>query len=119
MGDKAKVKHHVREELRSQMIAQLIQCRPRQFSGMHYTTNRCLVPQSILSLTCELKHSLLITIFAGGVWTALRAHQRGLRPSSDCPFCGKAAETEHHIFWFCEAWQTIRDSHTPNIELLA
>ena len=28
-------------------------------------------------------------------------------------------ETEQHIFWFCEAWQTIRDSHTANIEHLA
>ena len=24
-----------------------------------------------------------------------------------------------HIFWSCEAWQTIRDSHTPDIEHLA
>ena len=103
IGDKAEVKHHVREQLRAQLIAQLIQRRPRQFTGMHYTTNKRLVPQSILSFTSELERSLLRTILAGGVWTALRAHQRGLRPSSNCPFCGKAAETEQHIFWSCEA----------------
>ena len=119
IGDKAEVKHHVREQLRAQLIAQLIQRRPRQFTGMHYTTNRRLVPQSILSFTSVLERSLLRTILAGGVWTALRAHQRGMRPSSDCPFCGKAAEIEQHIFWSCEAWQTIRDSHTPSIEHLA
>ena len=89
VGDKAEVKHHVR----AQLIAQLIQRRPRQFTGMHYTTNRRLVPQCILSFTSELERSLLRTILAGEVWTALRAHQRGLRPTSDCPFCGKAAET--------------------------
>ena len=48
------------------MRAQLVQRRPRQFTGMHYTTNRRLVPQSILSLTSELERSLLRTILAGG-----------------------------------------------------
>ena len=120
VGDKAEVKHHVREQLRAQLIAQFIQRRPRQFTGMHYTTNRRLVPQCILFFTSELERSLLRTILAGGgVWRALRAHQRGLRPTSDCPFCGKAAETEQHIFWSCEAWHSIRDSRSPNIEHLA
>ena len=119
MGDKAEVKHHVREQLRAQLIAQLIQRRPRQFTGMHYTTNRRLVPQCILSFASELERALLRTILAGGVWTALRAQLRGLRPTSDCPFCSKAAETEQHIFWSCEAWHNIRDSHSPNIEHLA
>ena len=121
IGDKAEVKHHVREQLRAQLIAQLIQRRPRLFTGMHYTTNRRLVPQCILSLASELERSLLRTISAGGggVQTALRAHQRGLRPDCDCPFCGKAAEIEQLIFRSCEAWQNIRDSHSPNIEHLA
>ena len=66
VGDKAEVKHHVREQLRAQLIAQLIQRRPRQFTGMHYTTNRRLVPQCILSFTSELERSLLRTILAGG-----------------------------------------------------
>ena len=48
------------------MIAQLVQRKPRQFSSMHYTNNRRLVLQSILSLTSELERSLLRTILAGG-----------------------------------------------------
>ena len=31
----------------------------------------------------------------------------------------RAAETGQHIFWSCEAWHNIRDSHSPNIEHLA
>ena len=33
------VKHHIRQQLRSQNITHLIATRPRQFAGMHYHTN--------------------------------------------------------------------------------
>ena len=34
-GDKATVKHKVREELRSQMLSSLVQRKPRLFTGVH------------------------------------------------------------------------------------
>ena len=52
----------------------------------------------------------MFPLFAAHTHTHTRTHTH-----THC----KAAETEQHIFWFCEAWQTIRDSHTPNIEHLA
>ena len=114
-GDFKLVKHNIREELRSQQITQRIARRPRQFAGMHYHTNRRLVCASIAYFQSERERSLLRTLMAGGLWTAVRAHQRGMINSQCCPYCKQANETEEHILWECAEWAAARDLHIANV----
>ena len=114
-GDFKLVKHNIREQLRSQHITQLIARRPRQFAGMHYHTNRRLVCASIASFLSEQEGSLLRTLLAGGLWTAVRAHQRGMITSQCCPYCQQTDETKQHILWECVEWAAARDLHIANV----
>ena len=118
-GDSKLVKHTIREQLRSQQITQPIARRPRQFAGMHYHTNRRLVYASIASFESERERSLLRTLLAGGLWTAIRAHQRGMITSQCCPYCQQADETEQHILWECAEWAAARNLHIANVRALA
>ena len=111
-GDFKLVKHNIREQLRSQQITQLIARRLRQFAGMHYHTNRRLVCASIVSFQSEQERSLLRTLLAGGLWTAIRAHQRGMITSQCCPYCKQADETELQL-------AAARDLYIANVCALA
>ena len=55
----------------------------------------------------------------GGLWTAVRAHQRGMITSRCCPYCKQADETEQHILWECAEWAAARDLHIANVRALA
>ena len=118
-GDFKLVKHNIREQLRSQQITQLIARRPRQFVGMRYHTNRRLVCASIASFKSQQQRSMPRTLLAGGLWTAARAHQRGMITSQCCPYCKQADETEKHILWDCAKWAAARDVHIANVRALA
>ena len=118
-GDFKLIKHNIREQLRSQQITQLIARRPRQFVGMHYHTNRRLICASIASFQSEQERSLLRTLPAGGLWTTVRAHQRGMITSQCCLYCQQANETELHILWECIEWAAARDLHIANVRALA
>ena len=118
-GDFKLVKHNIREQLRSQQITQLIAKRPRQFAGMHYHTNRRLVCATIASFHSQQERSLLRTLLAGGLWTAVRAHQRGMITSQCCPYCQPADEIEQHILWECVEWVATREVHIANVRALA
>ena len=74
-GDFKLIKHNIREQLGAQQITQLIARRPRRFAGMHYHTNRRLICASIASFRSQQEHSLIRTLLARGLWTAVRAHQ--------------------------------------------
>ena len=118
-GDFKLVKYNIREQLRSQQITQLIARRPRQFAGMHYHTNKRLVCASIASFQSEQERSLLRTLLAGGLWTAVRAHQRGMITTQYCPYCKPADETELRILWECAEWAAAKDLHIANVRALA
>ena len=118
-GDFKLVKHNITEQLRSQQITQLIARRPRQFADMHYHTNRRLVCASIASFRFEQERLLLRTLLAGGLWTAIRAHQRGMISSPCCPYCQQVDETEQHILWECIECAAARDLHIAHVRALA
>ena len=118
-GDFKLVKQNIKEQLRSHKITQLIAKRPRQFAGMHYHTNRRLVCASIASFQSEQERSLLRTLVAGGLWTAVRAHQRGMIASQCRPYCQQADETDEHILLECIEWAAARDQHIANVRALA
>ena len=108
-GDKQTVKHEVREQLKKQLLDSLVQLRPRVFAGLHYATNRQLLPPSIASFEPERERTILRGVLSGATWTALRAYQRGLRTSSACPFCNASPEDEEHILWHWVAWDHVHD----------
>ena len=56
---------------------------------------------------------------AGAIWTADRAHRRGLRPDGDCPCRPIVREDEDHLLWTFTAWKTVQDPLLPEIMLLA
>ena len=65
----------------------------------------------------ELDASLLRGVMAGAVWTARRAHARGLRVDAVCPYCATgAAEDEEHILWACPRWDEARGTHLADLE---
>ena len=59
-------------------------------------------------------------MMAGALWTADRAHRRGLRQGDRCPYCDKGSrEDEDHLLWWCAAWKSARDPFLPELMLLA
>ena len=57
---------------------------------------------------------------AGALWTADRAHRRGLRQDGNCPYCSKGTrEDEDHLLWWCAAWKSAREPFLPELTLLA
>ena len=87
--------------------------------GAHYHTNRILVCASIASFQSEQEHSLIHTLLAGGLWTAVKAHQRGRSTSQCYPYCQQADEKGLHIVWECTEWAAARDPHLANVHALA
>ena len=74
----------------------------------------------IAACDTKLDRSLLRGVMAGAIWTADRAHGRGLRPDGDFPYCPREVrEDEDHLLWRCVAWKTVQDPLVPDIMLLA
>ena len=70
--------------------------------------------------TTELDRSMLRGVMAGALWTADRAHRRGLRQDGNCPYCSKGTrEDEDHLLWWCAAWKSAREPFLPELMLLA
>ena len=109
------VEHLFLELLKEHRLEALEKRRPRIFGGMGARLGRELTLSELalseLALcTTELDKSLLRGVLAGAVWTADRAHRRGLSHDDRCPY---------HLLWWCEAWKATRDSFLPNVMLLA
>ena len=103
-------KHTTREQLRSQCINQPVSRRPRQFAGMDYASNRHLLRDCLDQIPWEQEKLLIRTLLTGALWTALRAHQRGMRDSPLCPYYKRAPQTEEHALWHCPEWTLARDA---------
>ena len=117
---KGYVEHLFRESLREKQLEALEMRRPRQFGGMGACLSRELTLSQLELCATELDKSLLRSVLTGAIWTADRAFRRGLRPDGRCPFCDKGVqEDENHLFWWCEAWSTIRNPSLPSIMLMA
>ena len=78
--------------------------RPRQFQGILGALDREAC-QVLLSEGTEFDKALLPGWLTGALWTAARAHARGLRATPLCPYCSRQqAEDNEHILWACPAW---------------
>ena len=58
-------------------------------------------------MLCIYRHdkALLWGWLTGALWTAARAHARGLRATPLCPYCSRQQEEDdEHILWACPAW---------------
>ena len=119
-ASKEYVEHLFRESLREYHLEAPEKRRPRIFGGMGPRLDRDLTLSELAQCATELDKSLLRGVMAGAVWTADRAHRRGLRQNDRCPYCDKEArEDEDHLLWWCEAWKAVRDPFLPEIMLLA
>ena len=104
------VEHLFREALRENQLTALEKRRPRTFGGMGARLDRMLTLSDIAACDTELDKSLLRGVMVGAIWTADRAHRRGLRPDGDCPYCPREVrEDEDHLLWRCTAWKKVRD----------
>ena len=113
------VEHLFREALRESQLTALEKRRPRIFGGMGACLDRSLTMSDIATCDTELDKSLLRGAMAGGICTADKAHRRGLRLDSDCPYCLQGVrEDEDHLLWWCTAWKTSRDPLLPEVMLL-
>ena len=111
--------HAIRDGLRYRSVQRLVARRPRLFTGLGCVANKQLLPPTLRGLV-ELDASLLRGAMAGSIWTAHRAHARGLRDSPLCPYCdGKVPETEEHIFYVCPAWEAARSVHLQDLRTAA
>ena len=81
--------------------------------------NKRLICDSIASFQSEHERSLIRTLLAGGLWNAVRAHQRGMITSQCCPYYQQADEIKLHILWECREWCAALDLHLANIHALA
>ena len=114
------VEHLFRELLRETQPAELEKRRPRTFGGMGARLERTLTLSDIATCDTQLDKSLLRGVLAGAIWTADRAHQRGLRPDNRCPYCPQGVrDDEEHLLWWCAAWKAVRDPFLPDGMLLA
>ena len=105
------VKHNIREQVRSQ---QTTICG----HALSHKQEAGLCQHRLLSVrtgTLAAAH----TSGGGGLWTAVRVHQRGMITSQCCPYCKRADETEQHILWECAEWVAARDLHIANVRALA
>ena len=114
------VEHLFRESFRETQLAGLQKRRPRTFGGMGACLKRTLTLSHITTCDTELEISLLRGLLAGTIWTADRAHRRGLRPDDRHPYCPQGVrEDEEHLLWWCAAWKAVRDPFLPDVMLLA
>ena len=72
------VEHLFREARRENELTALEKRRPRTFGGMGARLDRTLTLSDIAACDMELDKSLLRGVMAEAIWTADRAHQRGL-----------------------------------------
>ena len=95
--------HAIRDALRHRAVQRLVARRPRLFAGLGCNAHKPLVPPALRVLG-EPDASLLRGAMAGAIWTALRAHTRGLQDSPLCPYRDMhVPEDEEHIFYDCPA----------------
>ena len=114
------VEHLFRESLREHHLEALEKRRPRLFGGMGAQIDRELTLSELERCATELDRSMLRGVMAGALWTADRAHQRGLRQDGNCPYCSKGTrEDEDHLLWWCAAWKSAREPFLPELMLLA
>ena len=108
--------HTLRDALRYAAAQRLAARRPRLYAGLGCGPNREIVRMALRNLT-ELDASLLRGVFAGAIWTAQRAHARGLRGDPACPYCTTgASEDEEHILWDCPRWSGARRLHLADLD---
>ena len=108
--------HAIRDALRYAAVQRLAARRPRLYQGLGAAANKLLVQPALRGLE-ELDASLLRGAMAGAVWTAQRAHARGLRGDPLCPYCDLGTpEDEEHILYGCPAWQAARAPHLADLE---
>ena len=97
--------------------------RPRVFGGIGTRLDRELTLSELVCCATELDKSVLRGAMAGALWTADRAHRRGLRQDDRCPYCDKGSwEDEDHLLWCCAAWKSVRGplkEFLPELMLLA
>ena len=114
------VEHLFRESLREHHLEALEKRRPRLFGVMGARIDRELTLSELERCTTELDKSMLRGVMAGALWTADRAHRRGLRQDGNCPYCSKGTrEDEDHLLWWCAAWKSAREPFLPELMLLA
>ena len=114
------VEHLFRESLREHRLEALEKRRPRLFGGMGARIDRVLTLSEVARCATELDKSMLRGVMAGALWTADRAHRRGLRQDGNCPYCSKGTrEDEDHLLWWCAAWKSAREPFLPELMLLA
>ena len=117
---KKEVEHIFREELRKRELLRVEARRPRLFVGMGGEINRGLTLAYLSHCDAELDKALLRGALTGALWTAVRAHERGLQPTRTCPYCDKRVpEDEEHLLWRCPAWAAARESGITEIMLVA
>ena len=99
-----KFKHILRDSIRRRALLSLEDRRPRQFQGILGALDREAC-QVLLSEGTEFDKALLRGWLTGALWTAARAHARGLRATPLCPYCSRQQEEDdEHILWACPAW---------------
>ena len=98
-----KFKHIPRDSIRRRALLSLEDRRPRQFQGILGALDREAC-QVLLSEGTEFDKALLRGWLTGALWTAARAHARGLRATPLCPYCSRQQEDDEHILWACPAW---------------
>ena len=119
-ASKEYVEHLFREMLREHHLEVLEKRRPRISGSMGAPLDREVTLSELALCATELDKSLLRGVQAGAVWTASRAHHRGLRQDDGCPYYPTGTrEDEDHLLWWCEAWNATRDSFLPDVMLLA
>ena len=119
-ASKEYVEHLFQESLREYHLEALEKRRPRIFGGMGARLDRDLTLRELAQCATEPDKPLLRGVLAGVVWTADRAHCRGLRQNDRCPYCDKGPrEDEDHLLWWSEAWKAVRDPFLPDLMLLA
>ena len=92
------VEHVVREELRKRELLRVEHRRPRLFAGIGGSIHRGLTLAYLHTCTAELDKSILRGALTKAIWTAVRANERGLRPTRVCPYCDKQEpEDEEHL----------------------
>ena len=99
-----KFKHILRDSIKRRALLSLEDRRPRQFQGILGALDREAC-QVLLSEGTEFDKALLRGWLTGALWTAARAHARGLRATPLCPYCSRQQEEDdEHILWACPAW---------------
>ena len=88
--------------------------------GIGGSIHRGLTLAFLHNCPAELDKSILRGVLTGAIWTAVRANERGLRPTRACPYCEKQEpEDEEHLLWRCVVWKATRGPLITEILLLA